>query len=603
MIFERIDKNYCLIFILVFLVLGTFLVSQPALFDVNIHNDDSRIILPAFFHLYGIDNFKDDPLNIASAASAPTGYYFLHYTLSNFIPIQVFPKVIQIVCLVFAAFFSFKIGFYYLNRLGGVLSLTSFLSAVWLVSIFGGGNPRAFGPTLYLALLYFLITKSRFGIMSVSFCSAFFYPQAMIVSVFCALINDAHSINKNRKDLKTYFCGNKKYYLILGFVYLLIFIVCINLSVKNKDVFGGFYSLDETLSHPSFSSEGRLGQVVPIGSSFKALAGSISLYYTYNQENSIFTFKEIIKKCETINTNDGSFTSNASIFFRAFGIDKFLKGWLKIVEWDYNRGAIVGLLLFFVVPSVLLFMSWFYLPFECVLFILVSICVYFLACAMAFHLYHPSRFISYPFSVISAQFFIIGIGSAYKKFNRLSYGAAIKMIVLLFAVMTVFSGAGIKLNNCINISVSPEQRGLYSFISEKTRSNAVFSGKAKEMDSLPLFTKRKVLINFELGFPWWKKINEEIVIPRLTAISKAYFSASVGVLRALRDDFNVDYIVVNKEDFSGESYPADFIFEPFSEIAKQEYERSKYHWFLKDPPIECIAYEDEKYIVVDMKKI
>ncbi|GAI25933.1 unnamed protein product, partial [marine sediment metagenome] len=214
--------------------------------------------------------------------------------------------------------------------------------------------------------------------------------------------------------------------------------------------------------------------------------------------------------------------------------------------------------------------------------------------AAAFMLYSPSRFIFYPGSVFITQMFIIGLGCAFKdNNNRLTKKGVNILLVTFFVISFLFSGPCIKYNNNIGISVTSNQQSLFDFIMKNTSSDVIIAGKLKSVNSIPLFTRRKVLISYELSSPWWKIINEEIIIPRLNAISKAYFSANLKPIRKLNTDFDVDYLLVDRTDFEQDTYPNNFIFKPFDKIAREAFDTDKGRWFLKTPPEDIVAYKED----------
>jgi len=569
--------------ILITVVISAYLITNPGLFQLELQNDDIRTSMHGLMEYYGYQQFEDDSLSKASRANLPSGYIFFNMISGKLTNEMVVPKLFQFICLLGAIIFSWKIGCMYFGYFGGAFSVSGIIISTWAMGRMGGGNPRAFAIPVYLALLFYTLKNCRKKIIFVSLSSFLFYPLALLpslVNLFLLEItrirNNDYSLFKQRREIKVLSAALLILLLLSGFTY-----------IRNSRLYGGFLSYQEAKKNPLYAQGGRMAQLdhVPENS---IMFGSlpVSIYYRENQSSNVLRdLKHILPK------------EKNNLLLEA--INSIIKTWNKIIMWDFDRGSIIGLLIFFILPVLLYLLKLFKLPEEAVIYIFSFYLLYFISIVTAHALYHPSRYLSYPGSILVSQLFIIGFGSAVKdnKFN-LKEKTAKKLLAIVFFVLLLFAGPGISVNNNLRTEVFPHQKKLFYYIRNKTSENSLFAGNLYTLNNLPFFAKRKVLINHELcSIGKWNKLYRAIVYPRIMDNMKAYFTDDISVISNFKQKYRVDYILIKKSDFFK---PENFIFSPLNKTAVDLFHRSRPNWILIKAPDSSKVYEDPYYILVDL---
>ena len=584
--------------LLIAILLATgYLYTQPGIWDINTFNNDNRISLPGFFHLdKEYRHLGDDTLSFSMKVSSPLGYRLIFYFLSNFVSILVIPKIIQVVCFLLYLLFGYKVGKSVLGRWGGVISIFYMITGTYIMSIIGGGNPRAFSPALYMALIYFLITRNHKGILLNALMGTLFYPQAMIISIFAFFIMDINELYK--LGFKKFFHKYSQKYILFIFTILLIFTILIPFNVNQNRRFGELYSFKEAKSHESWHESGRLGKRIPIQNFLSDIGKTIGLF----KRIEVYPFYHISKKIDYGHLKrwikDKGYLRALNDYWQL----KLTGYWVKIGNWNRERGHIVILMLYVIVPMVISIYGLFKVPQAVIFFCLSVLIAYTLSSVFAFKFYRPDKYLIYPIGVFLSQYIIIGVGHSYKygkdKINRGT------LIVLSFLIIEfIFYGTGINKNSSLHTYIKPHQAGLFSYILTSVKKDEMIAGKLKDMDSIPLLAKRKVLISHETAFPWWKRYNEVIVIPRANIVAKAYFADSKELFNELRSKFDVDYFLVDKRDFKNKEYPEDFIISPYDKTARKAFSKNRDRYYLNSEYVEGVVYEDDHYRFIDLNKM
>jgi len=83
--------------------------------------------------------------------------------------------------------------------------------------------------------------------------------------------------------------------------------------------------------------------------------------------------------------------------------------------------------------------------------------------------------------------------------------------------------------------------------------DTLIAGHPMDMDWVPTFAKRKVLVNEELTVPWQGKYYEEIR-RRMEDLFEAYYATSPEKIRLLKEKYGVEYLVVNRMDYVRVNY-------------------------------------------------
>ncbi len=260
-----------------------------------------------------------------------------------------------------------------------------------------------------------------------------------------------------------------------------------------------------------------------------------------NEIGSFYSFKEVISMEE----------------FKTGGKIPVLDGWLSIIK-PYNTGIRLSFVKNPVVLLILLSLISIFiktenkLPKELKMFALSGILLYFLSFALLFKIYIPIRY------TIPVYVFLIFFVS--NRLNKIKFNAK-TLALALFLLLLIFLP---HLRRDLTICNEPE---IYDFISTLPK-DALIAGYPKDLDCVPLYSKRSVLINDELNIPFAKNYYEKVK-ERLTDLFVAYYSDKEEDVKELCSKYNITHILVNKERFSKNFLSQKQIYpNPFDRIIK-----------------------------------
>lgn len=227
--------------------------------------------------------------------------------------------------------------------------------------------------------------------------------------------------------------------------------------------------------------------------------------------------------------------------------------------------------------------------------VLNAVCIsgfllYGLSWALLFKLYYPGRYLKFilPFYLI----FLCAIAITRTIIDRTSQRRIQRLFLLSFAVIILhFPFLDKDLVNYKNIR-------LYQFISTLPK-NAVIAGHPFEMSEIPLFSKRKVFIQFELSTPFYRNYYKQVK-QRTYNFFRLYYSASFNEIKEVCIENGIDYVLVKKEHFS-RSYieKNNFYIEPFNyQVCRIIKNNIRNGFVLANFPAAYKVYEDNDFLII-----
>jgi len=228
--------------------------------------------------------------------------------------------------------------------------------------------------------------------------------------------------------------------------------------------------------------------------------------------------------------------------------------------------------------------------------IIASMLLYRGACLFAYRLYIPERYVQFSIPIFLFAFLAINIPNLVDriKFRSIKIG-----FIALFLLLT-YHWYGSKMYAGLS-QVSHTRQSLYEFISGLPR-DVLLAGHPRDMDEIPLFSHRKVLVTYELTNPhlvgYYSEIKE-----RTSDFFGAYYSGNWSEIIEFCDKYKIDYLVINREHFS-ERYLAEgeFYFEPFNTSIQEKIEMNK-DFILTKPYKDIIVFEKDSMFVLDTKRL
>jgi hypothetical protein len=143
---------------------------------------------------------------------------------------------------------------------------------------------------------------------------------------------------------------------------------------------------------------------------------------------------------------------------------------------------------------------------------------------------------------------------------------------------------------------------LYRYL-QTLPKDVLIAGHPEEMDNIPLFARRKVLVNQELSLPYFTGYYAQ-VRQRLFAMLAAYYATDIQDIQRFVQSYSVDYILVNTQHFDTLFLQGTIYDEPFGSFVRQRLDIHK-RFALLDAPILQRVYERGPYVLIsfiDRKK-
>jgi hypothetical protein len=146
------------------------------------------------------------------------------------------------------------------------------------------------------------------------------------------------------------------------------------------------------------------------------------------------------------------------------------------------------------------------------------------------------------------------------------------------------------------VTLDRSDRGMLQFI-ESMPVDSLIAGHPLDMDNVPLFARRKVLVNRELSQPYYYRFYQGIK-GRVKDMLGAYYAEDWRAVAGFAAGYGVDAMVVSKDRYPdpGESV-GRLYYEPFDSALREKIGERR-DFALLNPPPERKCYENDKYIVV-----
>ncbi|MBI4155134.1 hypothetical protein HY498_03550 [Candidatus Woesearchaeota archaeon] len=234
-----------------------------------------------------------------------------------------------------------------------------------------------------------------------------------------------------------------------------------------------------------------------------------------------------------------------------------LKGYLTLIN-QYNTGIKTSLTKNPIALLILLSLISIFiktktkLPSKIKLFALSGLILYFLSFILLFKIYIPIRYL-----IPVYLFLILYISNRLQKFDF----TINKKLIFTLIIFILFLP---HLRRDLTICENPE---IYKYI-ETLPKTALIAGFPKDLDCIPLYSKRSVLINDELNIPFAKNYYEKIK-QRLTDLFTIYYSDNEKDLNDFCSKHKVTHILVNKDRFKSDFLEKPQVYyKPFNKIIK-----------------------------------
>ncbi|MFH1441755.1 MAG: hypothetical protein ABIH18_06955 [Candidatus Omnitrophota bacterium] len=225
-------------------------------------------------------------------------------------------------------------------------------------------------------------------------------------------------------------------------------------------------------------------------------------------------------------------------------------------------------------------------------FIIASFILYIFATIMLYKLYGPARYIRYSLPTILTILVSINIANVLGKIKNINVRFFILISFLFFSAVlfipTLYS----------DYSIAPKPK-LYNFL-QTLPKDILIAGHPTSMDYIPVYSKRKVLINEETSQPMYANFYP-VIKERTYNFFKAYYSNSAAEVYNFCKKYHITHLIVERRHFSKDYLAnAEFYLNPFNTYIKSLIAGRK-KFILMDTPKNEILFDDGDIFVIKIK--
>ena len=210
-----------------------------------------------------------------------------------------------------------------------------------------------------------------------------------------------------------------------------------------------------------------------------------------------------------------------------------------------------------------------------------------------FHLFFPGRYIEFTLPI----FLILVTSFSIDRFlQKASTGRKYILSWIVFTAITISIYSPF-----LQANLYDYKKDIYQYINQFPE-DSFLAGHPYDMDSVPVFGKRRVLVQFETATSWYKNYYSKVK-ERTYDFFKAYYSDSFKDIAWLFDKYKLTHLVVNKRHFE-DSYLAEknFYVQPFNDYVVKINSGRKKRFILTSSVIKRYkVYDGPDYFIIKLK--
>lgn len=437
--------------------------------------------------------FRNDLLYefASSGLWATKGFIFIYWVASYLIDPLTFSKLLPLLLITLTIFYLFQIGRVMRGQIEATMLVALFLVTLWEVRV-PRGMPHSFVTPLLLAFLYYLMNRRFLAVALVVAAESLIYPSAMFISLgtfFCSILLEYRGQN---------LAGRMKSWRSFAYMLVMVFTLLSPSYLFGEDAkIAKLVTRQEAQAMPEFRAGGKF----PVfrGSLWEDLTRGIG----FEKKDTHLPIRLL---------------TGAALFLFAVSSGRRLKTVPNAFWALLLAGMGLYLLAYFGFPK--LYLPYRYQTYTIPIFLLVFV------------------------GTNIRQTGDLGLDHIRRRFNLQLSRSATLIVPAIFLI-------GFSLAIHRNYPWSGAARcpfpDLIQYL-ETVPKDALIAGHPMDMDWVPTFAKRKVLVNEELAVPWQGKYYEEIR-RRTEDLFEAYYSTSPEQIRLLKEKYGVEYLVVNRMDY------------------------------------------------------
>jgi hypothetical protein len=257
----------------------------------------------------------------------------------------------------------------------------------------------------------------------------------------------------------------------------------------------------------------------------------------------------------------------------------------------------------FLLPLLIVFWNYYYWrhiirPFnERAYFVIItlflsSLIMYTLAIILLFKLYLPIKYVQYPLLLLSMLIFTLAAG-VILSFIKRGPRKILALITILVFSYHIYTKGLYPIGE--DIEDQSQYAALYEFIGELPE-DVVIAANPYLSDFISCFSKRKVFLKYELSYPFFENY-ARIIQGRIDDFYKAYYSSKPEDVKEFCKANNIEYIVVNSDDFLKKGSRNPFLERAQTAVFVENILKTSH----KDPFLKSVRDEDKLFSTDDNK--
>ncbi len=277
-----------------------------------------------------------------------------------------------------------------------------------------------------------------------------------------------------------------------------------------------------------------------------------------------------------------------------------------------QKGAVVicAALLFITMLGLALFFREELVPLPLLVFGGAALLVYLISRPLAFLLFVPDRYLTYPHGIFFILAFSIGLWRLARRLQPGRNAVYLGALFFLFVGILVYAGHGNGLNaapkGIANFNYKDDNGGpVFSWIRHNTPESALFAGHPTHLDPLPLFGMRRAFATSETWHPFFKLYNAEIK-RRMEVTFRALYAKDAAQFVALLRGEGISYFVFERRLFREEELRRATYYEPVNRLLQRLVRAPPEQYLFYALPLankKVVPYADDLAVVVNVEEL
>ncbi len=468
--------------------------------------DDARIHVVWLQKFLDPELFPNDFLADYFTSFLPWGFKGIYWLgvkigIEPLIFAKFLPSILGLITSIYTFYFSLKI---IPNQFTAFLSSLMITQLIWTNDDLISATPRAFVYPLFAAFLYYLASERLFACLLVMFVMGLFYPQVLLVEIS---ILGLRIIDFKRKF---YLTNRFEAYQCFGLGLMVVAIALFPFTQRSPE-WATSVTASQMAQIPEFNAQGR---------TFFYGVGWVKFLFAGDSGLCLPNFPPII--------------------WAGFALP-----WLLVKSSGARSLKTIAV----ITPKLKILGQ----------VTAASLIMYGLAHLLLLKIHLPSRYTYHTLRFVLALAFAITFTAiteislnwlANRKQFTLLNKVAIIVITAFLTVALIFPMIPLVANGWLQNWWLGKEARLYQYLADQPKSTMVAS-LSEEINLIPAFAQRSILIGSEFAFPYHPTYHQEI-IQRANDLLNSQYASDPKTLTAFIKKYQIDYLLIDSNAFSPE---------------------------------------------------